>query len=194
MTNACVIPARGGSKRIPRKNIRLFHGKPIIVYSIEAAADSKLFDAIIVSTDDDEIEAIVKPYGVRVHRRPPDDGTRGTQAVTLEALEACKMHPEYVCCVYATAPMMSPHDINHGLYTLTHTSALHCVSVLASPLADAAQFYWSQAHRFGMWPDYWKSTTVGLAIDPRRVCDINVEDDWLRAECMYAELRGMTTT
>ena len=66
MSNLCIIPARGGSKRIPRKNIKPFLGKPIIAYSIEAALNSKLFDEVMVSTDDFEIAIIAKKYGASV--------------------------------------------------------------------------------------------------------------------------------
>jgi N-acylneuraminate cytidylyltransferase len=65
--NLCIIPARGGSKRIPRKNIKDFLGKPIIAYSIEAALNSDLFDEVMVSTDDEEIAEVAKRYGAKVH-------------------------------------------------------------------------------------------------------------------------------
>ena len=67
MRNLCIIPARGGSKRIPRKNIKDFLGKPIIAYSIEAALNSDLFDEVMVSTDDEEIAEVAKRYGAKVH-------------------------------------------------------------------------------------------------------------------------------
>ena len=66
MSKICLIPARGGSKRIPRKNIKLFHGKPLIAWSIENAIKSDIFDQIYVSTDDDEIAQIAKEYGAKI--------------------------------------------------------------------------------------------------------------------------------
>ena len=66
MKNLCIIPARGGSKRIPRKNIKPFMGKPIIAYSIEAALNSGLFDEVMVSTDDEEIANVAKKFGASV--------------------------------------------------------------------------------------------------------------------------------
>jgi pseudaminic acid cytidylyltransferase len=112
-----VIPARGGSKRIPRKNIRLFDGRPIIAYSIEAARLSALFDRIIVSTDDDEIAAIVRESGAETPFTRPatlsDDHT-GTNAVVRHAVAWMESHgapADEVCCIYATAPMVTGEDI-----------------------------------------------------------------------------------
>ena len=91
MKNLCIIPARGGSKRIPRKNIKPFMGKPIMAYSIEAALKSGLFDEVMVSTDDDEIIQVTESYGLRVpFKRPAElaSDTAGTYEVLLHALEA----------------------------------------------------------------------------------------------------------
>jgi pseudaminic acid cytidylyltransferase len=112
-----VIPARGGSKRIPRKNLRLFHGKPIVVYSIEAALGSALFDHVVVSTDDDEIAELALGAGAEVPFRRPqalaDDHT-GTNAVARHAIEWFAQHAEPVtsaCCLYATAPFVTAGDL-----------------------------------------------------------------------------------
>jgi len=128
--NIAIIPARGGSKRIPGKNIKLFHGKPIIAYSIEAAKASGLFDLILVSTDSDEIAEVAAHYGASVHRRPAElaDDHTGTQAVMREALLAIHKpagpHFAYdlACCIYATAPMMTPADLEAGLMALNDTA------------------------------------------------------------------------
>ena len=120
-----VIPARGGSKRIPRKNIRLFDGRPIIAYSIDAAHQSGLFDRIVVSTDDEEIARIARECGAETpFIRPPalaDDHT-GTNAVVRHAVEWMEAHgtpAREVCCIYATAPMVTADDIRaaHALLT-----------------------------------------------------------------------------
>lgn len=90
-----VIPARGGSKRIPRKNIKPFHGKPLIAYSIEAALKSGLFEQVIVSTDDEEIAQIAQEYGAKVpFLRPKElaDDYCGTQEVVSHALSELKEH------------------------------------------------------------------------------------------------------
>ena len=112
-----VIPARGGSKRIPRKNIKPFRGKPAICWSIEAARASGLFDRIIVSTDDEEIAAVALQGGAEVpFVRPPElsNDFAGTTEVVAHAAEWVTAHwekPEAVCCIYVTAPFVRPADL-----------------------------------------------------------------------------------
>jgi pseudaminic acid cytidylyltransferase len=116
-----VIPARGGSKRIPRKNIREFAGRPIISYSIDAATRSGLFQRIIVSTDDDEIAAVSRRCGAETpFHRPPElsDDHTATTAVVAHAvnwLSAQGQAPDLVCCIYPTAPFLDPGDLRAGL-------------------------------------------------------------------------------
>lgn len=123
--NIAIIPARGGSKRIPRKNIRVFHGKPIIAYSIEAAKASRCFDHIIVSTDDSEIAEVAKRYGAEVPFIRPSslaDDFSTTLDVIKHAINWCKenkMEIENVCCIYATAPFLLPKYIQQGLKSLS---------------------------------------------------------------------------
>jgi len=113
MGNIAIIPARGGSKRIPRKNIKEFLGKPIIAYSIEAAIKTKIFDEVMVSTDDLEISEISKKYGatipfIRSAKNSSDYAT--TADVLLEVLEQYKNKGrefEYLCCIYPTAPFIA---------------------------------------------------------------------------------------
>lgn len=115
-----IIPARGGSKRIPRKNIKAFHGKPMIAYSIEAAIASGCFDQVIVSTDDVEIANVAKEYGAQVpFLRPADisDDYATTMDVMAHAIRWCKDEGwgvEAVCCLYATAPFVLPSDLQRG--------------------------------------------------------------------------------
>ena len=130
-----IIPARGGSKRIPRKNIRDFLGKPIIAYSIAAAIESKLFDCIIVSTDDEEIAGVALAAGAEVpFLRPPqisDDHT-GTAAVVKHGLQwfASQGEPaELVCCIYATAPFVTAEDLVRGHDLLVASSKEYAFSV-----------------------------------------------------------------
>lgn len=110
--NIAVIPARGGSKRIPRKNIREFCGKPMIAYSIEAAIKSKLFDRIIVSTDDDEIASVAQAFGAELpFRRPPElsDDYTPTIPVIRHAVQQVLDAGNQIkaaCCIYATAPFI----------------------------------------------------------------------------------------
>ncbi|MCH8533398.1 MAG: pseudaminic acid cytidylyltransferase [Balneolaceae bacterium] len=119
--NIAIIPARGGSKRIPKKNIKDFCGKPIIAWSIEAALDSNCFDRIIVSTDDMEIAEIATRYGAEVPfiRKPElSDDYTGTQPVIADAIDQLKTQMksklDLVCCIYATAPLICKDDIALG--------------------------------------------------------------------------------
>ena len=122
--NLCVIPARAGSKRIPKKNIKFFCGKPIIAWSIELAIASKCFDKIIVSTDDKEIADLAKSYGVDVPFMRPkkiSDDYTGTIPVISHAIKWQIKHyqkPLYVCCIYATAPFIKLSDLKNGLKIL----------------------------------------------------------------------------
>lgn len=119
-----VIPARGGSKRIPRKNIREFSGKPMIAWSIEAALSSGCFARVIVSTDDDEIVAVAEAHGAEVPFRRPaalsDDHT-GTLPVIAHAIDWLREQgeaPDAVCCLYATAPFVQAEDLQAGFRAL----------------------------------------------------------------------------
>jgi N-acylneuraminate cytidylyltransferase len=119
-----VIPARGGSKRIPRKNVKEFCGKPMIGWSIEAARASGIFDRVIVSTDDPEIGAIARSLGAEVpFVRPPDlaDDHAGTTEVVAHATRWAlgrQADISEVCCIYATAPFVEPDDLRRGLSVL----------------------------------------------------------------------------
>ncbi len=130
-----IIPARGGSKRIPRKNIKNFCGRPIIAWSIEAALKSGCFDRVIVSTDDTEIAAISRQEGAEIpFRRPAElsDNHTGTMPVIRHAIEWFSQkdqHPDLVCCLYATAPFVRSMDIQRGLKILNESGCDYAVSV-----------------------------------------------------------------
>lgn len=125
MGNICIIPARGGSKRIPRKNIKPFLGKPIIAYSIQAAIDSGLFDEIMVSTDDKEIAEIAKQYGAKVpflRSEKNSDDFATTFDVIEEVINAYKangMEFDNLCCLYSCAPFVNGQTLNSGVKLLT---------------------------------------------------------------------------
>jgi len=130
-----VIPARGGSKRIPGKNIKVFGGLPMIAWSIRAAIHSKCFDRIIVSTDDKEIASVAKEYGADVPFMRPanlsDDHT-GTIPVIAHAIDWQNQHSPaatQVCCIYATAPFVQATDLQRGLQALQSTGADYAFSV-----------------------------------------------------------------
>lgn len=130
-----VIPARGGSKRIPRKNIKAFYGKPMIAYSIEAALQSGCFDKVIVSTDDIEIAEVAKSYGAEVPFMRPAElsndyaGTIPVIRHTIEWLITQGFNPELVCCLYATAPFVTPEYLQQGLQQLQRTDAAYAFTV-----------------------------------------------------------------
>ena len=113
MNNIAIIPARGGSKRIPRKNIKDFCGEPIIAYSIKAALDSQLFDEVMVSTDDQEIASISSQFGASVPFFRSIDNSNDyatTASVLMEVLgnfAAQNRNFQYGCCIYPTAPFVT---------------------------------------------------------------------------------------
>jgi pseudaminic acid cytidylyltransferase len=137
-----VIPARGGSKRIPRKNIKIFNGKPMIAWSIESAIFSGLFEHIIVSTDDVEIAEISKKYGAAVpFMRPKELSTDyvGTTEVIAHATQWALTQGwkiTGVCCILATAPFMMSEDIKHGLdeYETDNWDYTFAVTDFAAPI------------------------------------------------------------
>jgi len=132
--NICVVPARGGSKRIPRKNIKVFNGKPIIAYSIEAALESNCFDQVIVSTDDNKIAEVAKTYGAKVPFIRPaalSNDYAGTIPVikhTIEWLENHNNTIDNVCCLYATAPFIQSQTIFKAFQQLQESKADYCFS------------------------------------------------------------------
>lgn len=130
-----VIPARGGSKRIPRKNIKPFSGLPMIAWSIRAAINSQCFDRIIVSTDDEEIARVAKQHGIEVPFVRPanlsDDHT-GIIPVIAHAIGWQNHHGKaatQVCCLFATAPFVQADDLQRGLGVLNNTGADYAFSV-----------------------------------------------------------------
>ncbi|PAU53350.1 pseudaminic acid cytidylyltransferase [Pseudomonas sp. PICF141] len=120
MSCVAIIPARGGSERIPRKNLKPFDGVPMIVRSIRTALASNLFDKVIVSTDDEEIAELARAHGAQVPFMRPaalaDDFT-GTAAVIVHALQQLPAF-DYACCVYATAPLLQARYLHQGLELL----------------------------------------------------------------------------
>jgi len=124
-----VIPARGGSKRIPRKNIRRFCGRPMIAWTIMALRESGCFARIILSTDDDEIAAVARDLGIEVPFRRPRELSQD-QTPTLPVMAHAVRHmldsgwePDLVCCAYATAPMLNPDDLRGAMQMLNGSKA-----------------------------------------------------------------------
>lgn len=121
MTAVAIIPARGGSQRIPRKNLKLFNGEPIIAGPIRTALASGVFDQVVVSTDDEEIADIARACGAQVpFMRPAElaDAYTGTAAVIQQAIGALDQRFDYTCCIYATAPLLQARYLREGLQAL----------------------------------------------------------------------------
>jgi len=139
MSAVAIIPARGGSKRIPGKNGKLFVGKPIITYSIDVAKRSNLFERVIVSTDSNEIAEIAEKYGAEVPFVRPDylsDDYTVTDDVFLHALSWLKENDksfEYACCIYATCPFLQVKYLKLGLETLKKEKSTSAFSVTTFP-------------------------------------------------------------
>lgn len=120
MKSLCIIPARGGSKRIPRKNIKPFMGKPIMVYSIEAALESGIFDEVMVSTDDEEFAEVARQYGASVpflRSEATANDYATTVDVLLEVIETYKqrgMEFDTICCLYSTAPFVTSERLKEA--------------------------------------------------------------------------------
>jgi len=164
-----IIPARGGSKRIPRKNIKDFFGKPLIAHSIETALKSKLFDKIIVTTDDEEIASIAKAYGAEVpFLRPKElsDDFSGTQAVINHALSWLKEHGkqfEYVCTIYATAPLLKPQFLVEGYNALQSSTAINVFSATSMPFPIQRTFKVDENGRCEMFtPEHYATRSQDL--------------------------------
>ena len=222
-----IIPARGGSKRIPRKNIKDFHGKPMISYSIEAAKNSGCFDKIIVSTDDIEIAEIAKKWGADVPfirpKKLSDDYT-GTIPVINHAIDLLSIRSgeeiKQVCCIYATAPFLLSKYIKEGLNKLIQLNCNYAFSAtsydfplqrafkvcgdhieMLNPEAfntrsqdleeyyhDAGQFYWGTPKSWKEGKSFFSGNSIPIILPKYLVQDIDNQDDWKRAELMYATL------
>ena len=169
MHNLCIIPARGGSKRIPRKNVKDFLGKPIIVYSIEAALKSGLFDEVMVSTDDQEIATIAKQYGASVPfmRSAETSNDYATTADVLnEVLSEYKKRGQVfdnLCCIYATAPLIASQDVIDAFNRLSQGdfACVYPVVQFSYPIwrcLDVAEDGSMKRH----WPEYENSRSQDL--------------------------------
>lgn len=139
--NIAIIPARGGSKRIPRKNVKPFAGKPMLAYAIEAARASGVFEHIVVSTDDEEIAAVARQYGAATpFMRPPElsDDHAGTVPVIAHAIGQCRAHgwdAARACCIYPGVPLLDAQDLRAALALLQDGDAEYAYPVVAFPSA-----------------------------------------------------------
>lgn len=164
-----IIPARGGSKRIPRKNIKAFCGKPMIAYSIEAAQKSGCFDKIVVSTDDEEIATLARTLGADVpFMRPKElsDDHTATIPVIAHAITASVRDikdVEAVCCIYATAPFVQPKYIQEAYVKLKETQSTYCFSVTSFPFPIQRAIRLTKDNHVEMFsPEYFNTRSQDL--------------------------------
>ncbi|RBQ26573.1 MULTISPECIES: pseudaminic acid cytidylyltransferase [Arcobacteraceae] len=163
-----IIPARGGSKRIPKKNIKEFHGKPLISYSIEIAIKSKLFSKVIVSTDDEEIASIARNYGADIpFIRPKElsDDFIGTGEVINHAIEFLKTQGEkidFICTIYATAPFLQEKYLMEGFMKLKNSNAKNAFSCTSMPFPIQRTFKITKEERCEM---FWKENFLKRSQD-----------------------------
>lgn len=167
--NVAIIPARGGSKRIPKKNIKNFFGKPMIGYSIEAARDSNLFSDIIVSTDSEEIAKVAKRFGAKVPFMRPDelsDDFTGTGAVVRHALEfltSSGKKYDFCCTIYATAPFLQANALKQSFEKLKNSTAKYCFSATSFSYPFWRSFSIDENERCKMFfPEHFKSRSQDL--------------------------------
>jgi len=164
-----IIPARGGSKRIPKKNIKDFFGKPLIAYSIEAAINSNLFQKVIVTTDDAEIAKIAREYGAEVPFMRPkklaDDFTGTTDVVNhaVDYLEKQGESYEYICTIYATAPFLQAKYLVEGYEALQNSDAVNAFSSTSMPFPIQRTFKLDENGRCKMFtPEHYMTRSQDL--------------------------------
>ena len=172
MKNIAIIPARGGSKRIPRKNIKLFFDKPIIAYSIETALNTGLFDEVMVSTDDQEIVAIAKQYGASVpfmrSEAMSDDYATIVDVLNevLETYKECGYVFDNMCCILATSPLITVEQLRDAYYKLIFSEDLTTIypivpfsySIFRSLKMDENGYVRMN------WPEYAKTRSQDLEV------------------------------
>lgn len=166
--NIAIITARGGSKRIPKKNIRDFCGKPIIAYAIQAAIDAGIYDTVMVSTDSEEIAQIAKQYGAEVpflRSEKTADDYAITADVLMEVLENYqKMGEEYQCmtCIYPTAPFVTAAKLRQAMEMLKREKASMVMPVTAFSYPPLRGYIMKEGHLTMKWPQYYKARSQDL--------------------------------
>lgn len=194
MKNLCIIPARGGSKRIPRKNVKAFLGKPMMAYSIETAQKSRLFDEIMVSTDDEEIAEVARQYGAKVPFMRSAE-TASDYATTADVLKEViskyqEMGKEFdnFCCFYATAPLVQSKDVVSAYERLINSdfACVYPVVQFSYPIwrcLDLNEDGTMKRH----WPEYENSRSQDL---PKEYHDTGTfywykTKDWISGKIKY---------
>lgn len=160
MANLCIITARGGSKRIPRKNIKEFLGKPIIAYSIEAALTSGIFDEVMVSTDDEEIAEIAREYGASVpfmRSAATANDYASTRDVLVEVLDEYEKRGktyDFFSCVYPTAPFVTAEKLKAAFAKLQESDADAVMPVIPFSYPPQRAFVIENGSLTFMYPEY----------------------------------------
>jgi pseudaminic acid cytidylyltransferase len=164
-----IIPARGGSKRIPRKNIKLFQGKPIIAWSILSAKNSGVFDRIVVSTDDNEIRDIALEWGADVPfirpKKLSDDFTGTLEVIShaIKELDLCEKSSDHICCIYPASPLTAAKDLVESYRILLDTNASYVVPVCKNEYPVERALIIERHNRLGMlFPDKFNFRTQDL--------------------------------
>lgn len=168
MANLAIIPARGGSKRIPRKNCKDFLGKPIIAYSIENAMRSYLFDEVMVSTDDEEIASIARQYGAKVpFMRSLENSNDYATTIdvineVLEQYRVIDLDFDNVCCIYPTAPLLQISDLVKGLDKLINGNYISVfpIAAFSYPIWRGLELVDEKVKM--VWPEYLNSRSQDL--------------------------------
>ncbi|MBR3304105.1 MAG: pseudaminic acid cytidylyltransferase [Bacteroidales bacterium] len=163
-----IIPARGGSKRIPRKNIRPFLGKPIIAYSIEAALNCKLFDEVMVSTDDEEIASVARQYGASIpfmRSQKASDDYATTADVLNEVLDRYNelgKQFEFLSCIYSTAPFVTPQRLKECFDKLINNNLNGCYPVVQFSYPIQRSLVINNDVMVRKWPEFENSRSQDL--------------------------------
>lgn len=170
MKTIAIITARGGSKRIPRKNIKEFCGKPILAYSIEAALDSGIFDTVMVSTDDEEIAGIAEKYGAKVpffRSEKTSNDYATTNDVLLEVLEEYEKRGEYydlACCIYPTAPFVTAKKLQTAVEQLRTSDADTLIPVVQFSYPPQRALVVEEGRLVFQYPQYLDSRSQDLQL------------------------------
>lgn len=219
--NIAIIPARSGSKRIKRKNIKLFWGKPIISYAIKCAKESKIFDKIIVSSDSEKIIKIAKKFGAEAPFKRPANISKdssGTIEVIKHAIKWLQKKgnkPKFICCIYATTPLMMPEDLKKSYKIIEKNKFVIAASKFSYPIQksfylkdnkiklyhysrrstasqklkptyhDAGQFYWATTKTWLNSKSILNNNSFAFKLPQMRVQDIDSPEDWKIAEKLF---------
>ena len=163
MKSIAVIPARGGSKRIPGKNIKLLNGRPVITYAISLALESNLFDSVLVSTDDDEIREIAQRWGAEVQGLRPkklSDDFATTVDVIAHELEVFSNRKavDVVTCIYPVTPLLNKFHLEAGIRLLMETQSAYIISALELPSPKERTFRLSDSQNLELDFDFSPSS------------------------------------